>query len=74
MQTPAEIGQIILSLLLIAVILLQTKGSSFSGAMGGDTGSIYHRRRGLEKTLFQLTIALAALFVVVAVFSAAVTG
>ncbi|MDP9380330.1 MAG: preprotein translocase subunit SecG [Chloroflexota bacterium] len=73
MQQAAEVGQIILSVILIAVILLQTKGSSFSGAMGGDTGSIYRRRRGLEKTLFQLTIALAAFFVAVAVFSAAVT-
>ncbi|MBA2364638.1 MAG: preprotein translocase subunit SecG [Chloroflexia bacterium] len=74
LQQPAEIGQIILSVLLVVVILFQTKGSSFSGAMGGDSGSIYHTRRGLEKTLFQLTIALAVLFVVVAVFSAAVTA
>lgn len=74
MQGPAEVGQIILSVLLIAVILLQTKGSSFGGGMGGDSGSIYHRRRGLERTLFQMTIVLAVMFVAVAVFSAAVTG
>lgn len=74
MQVPAEISQIILSVILIGVILLQTKGSSFSGAMGGDSGSIYHQRRGLEKTLFQLTIALAVLFAVVAVITARVTG
>lgn len=42
--------------------------------MGGDSGSIYHRRRGLERTLFQMTIVLAVMFVAVAVFSAAVTG
>ncbi|MDP9350643.1 MAG: preprotein translocase subunit SecG [Chloroflexota bacterium] len=74
MQGPAEVGQIILSLLLIGVILLQTRGSSFGGGMGGDSGAIHHRRRGLERTLFQLTIALAALFVAVAIFSAAVTS
>ena len=74
MQVPAEISQIILSVLLVAVILLQTKGSSFSGAMGGDSGSIYHTRRGLEKTLFQLTIGLAIVFVAVAVFTAAVVS
>lgn len=74
MQQAVEVGQIILSVLLTGVILLQSRGSSFGGGMGGDTGSIYHRRRGLEKTLFQLTIALAVFFVVVAVVSAAVTG
>jgi preprotein translocase subunit SecG len=74
LQQAVEVGQIILSVLLTGVILLQSRGSSFGGGMGGDTGSIYHRRRGLEKTLFQLTIALAVFFVVVAVVSAAVTG
>lgn len=74
MEGPIQIAQIILSVVLIVVILLQTKGSSFSGAMGGDSGSIYHTRRGLEKTLFQLTIALTVIFVVVSIFSAAVVS
>lgn len=74
MQGPVEVAQTILSVVLIAIILLQTKGSSFSGAMGGDSGSIYHTRRGLEKTLFQLTIALAVIFVVVSVFSAVIVS
>ena len=73
MEGPSQIAQAILSVLLIAVILLQTKGSSFSGAMGGDSGSIYHTRRGLEKTLFQFTIGLSMLFVVGAVFGAVVS-
>lgn len=74
MEGPLQIAQIILAVLLTGVLLLQTKGSSFSGAMGGDSGSIYHTRRGLEKTLFQLTIALSVIFVVVAVVSAIVAG
>lgn len=73
METPAQIAQIILSFVLIVVILLQTKGSSFSGAMGGDSGSIYHTRRGLEKTLFQVTIGLAVIFVVASIFNAIVS-
>ncbi len=73
LETPAQIAQIILSFVLIVVILLQTKGSSFSGAMGGDSGSIYHTRRGLEKTLFQVTIGLAVIFVVASIFNAIVS-
>jgi preprotein translocase subunit SecG len=65
---------IIISAVLILVVLLQTKGSSFSGAFGGDTGSINRTRRGLEKTLFQFTIVIAALFGIVAFLSSIITG
>ncbi len=60
---------IIVSVVLILVVLLQTKGSSFSGAFGGDTSGIYKTRRGIEKTLFQFTIGIAVLFVALAVVS-----
>ena len=60
---------IIVSCVLILVILLQTKGSSFSGAFGGDTSSIYKTRRGLEKTLFEFTIGIGVFFVVLAILS-----
>jgi preprotein translocase subunit SecG len=68
-ETALNIVMIIVSIVLILVILLQTKGSSFSGAFGGDTGSIYRTRRGVEKTLFQLTIGIAILFVLLAIAS-----
>ena len=74
MEQYVQIAQIILAVVLIVVLLLQTKGSSFSGAMGGDTGSIYHTRRGLEKTLFQLTIVLAIVFVALSVVGAAISS
>jgi preprotein translocase subunit SecG len=60
---------VIVSIVLILVILLQTKGSSFSGAFGGDTSSIYRTRRGIEKTLFEFTIGVGVLFVLLAVVS-----
>jgi preprotein translocase subunit SecG len=71
-DTAINIVMIIVSIVLILVILLQTKGSSFSGAFGGDTGSIYRTRRGIEKTLFQFTIGVAVLFVVLAIISSLV--
>ncbi|GBD15762.1 hypothetical protein HRbin26_00655 [bacterium HR26] len=69
MQTTLYLAIIITSILLMLVILLQTKGSGFSGAFGGDTSSIYRTRRGVEKLLFQLTIGVAALFVVLSILA-----
>ena len=67
MDTVLSIIMILLSVVLIVVVLLQTKGSSFSGAFGGDSGSIYRTRRGFEKTLFEATIGLAIFWVIFAV-------
>jgi preprotein translocase subunit SecG len=69
METAINLVMIIVSTVLITIILLQGRGSSFSGAFGGDSGSINRTRRGLEKTLFQFTIGVAALFVVFAIAS-----
>lgn len=56
--------QVILSILLVAAILLQQRGSSLGGAFGGDNySSAFHKRRGGELFLFRLSIVLAVLFV-----------
>ena len=49
METAINLVMILVSVVLILVVLLQTKGSSFSGAFGGDSGSIDRTRRGVEK-------------------------
>jgi preprotein translocase subunit SecG len=54
------IVQIILSIAMMVVVLLQSKGG-LGGLFGGE-GSVFHRRRGVEKTLFQVTIGLAVIF------------
>ena len=69
MQTALNIAMIILSVLLITLILMQTKGSSFTGAFGSDAGSINRTRRGVEKTLFQVTIGTAGVYVLLAIAS-----
>jgi preprotein translocase subunit SecG len=63
---------ILVSIVLIAVILLQTKGSSFSGAFGGGSDSIQRTRRGFEKTLFQFTIGISGFFLVLCIMSSIV--
>jgi preprotein translocase subunit SecG len=64
-----NIVQIIISVVLIFVILLQTRGSGFSATFSSDS-SIYRSRRGVEKTLFNFTIGLAVVFVVMSIISA----
>lgn len=57
--------QIGLSALLIALVLLQKTGAGVGGAFGGGDSfsSGFHTRRGLEKTLFRLTIVTGIFFV-----------
>ena len=81
LRTALNIIQLILSIVLIAVVLMQAKGSSIGSVFGGAESSIYRTRRGLEKRLFQFTILLAVVFVVMSIVSsvfgsapAAITG
>lgn len=65
--------QIILSVLLVATILLQQRGSSLGGAFGGDNFSaVFHKRRGSELFLFRFAVILAVLFVLSALLNFAV--
>jgi len=56
-----QIAQIIIAILLMAAILLQSRGVGLSGVFGGG-GNIFRTKRGIEKKLFVATIILAVLF------------
>ena len=56
------IGQVIVSIALIAAILLQSRGTGLSGTFGGNS-AVYRSRRGVERRLWQFTIVLLVLFV-----------
>jgi preprotein translocase subunit SecG len=62
------ISQIVLAAALVIAILLQTRGGGLGGIFG-QPDTVYRTKRGVEKTLFQLTIALAVLFVIVAIIT-----
>ncbi|MEI7498483.1 MAG: preprotein translocase subunit SecG [Candidatus Falkowbacteria bacterium] len=57
----AQIAQLVFAVLLMAAILLQSRGAGLSGIFGG-AGSVYRTKRGLEKYLFVATIVMAVLF------------
>lgn len=65
-----NLAQMLVSIVLIVVVLMQTRGTDVGAAFGGgSSGSTFRTRRGLEKTLFQLTIFLAIIFVAISALS-----
>ncbi len=71
MQNILMIATIIIAITLIAVVLIQGANSGLGSAFGGDSG-IYRTRRGVEKTLFTMTISLAVIFLLMSLISVAV--
>jgi len=67
-QTYFNIAQIIVAVVLIIVLLLQVRGGGLGGIFG-QPESVYRARRGVERTLFQATIALIVVFVLLSIFS-----
>ena len=57
-----DLALLITSIALIASVILQSKGAGLGGLTGADTGGIFTARRGIEKTLFWVTIVLSVVF------------
>ena len=68
MKQILSIAQVLLSVILIGLILLQQRGTGLSQVFGGSTGG-YHTKRGLEKIIFIGTIVSALLFFGIAIAS-----
>jgi preprotein translocase subunit SecG len=71
-----NLAQMLISIVLIVVVLLQTRGTDIGSAFGGGGGggTSFRTRRGLEKTLFQLTIVLAIVFLGISALSVRITS
>ncbi len=69
MGSVVDIALVLVSIALIASVILQSKGAGLGGLTGADTGGIFTARRGVEKTLFYVTIALGVVFFVLAILS-----
>ncbi len=73
MEVSIQVVQIIISLVIIGLVLLQAKGSGLGSIFGGDAG-VYRTRRGVEKSLHQLTIGLSLIFFVISLVAVMLAG
>jgi len=68
-----DISLIITSVGLILSVILQSKGAGLGGLTGADTGGVFTARRGIERVLFWVTIALSVIFFALVIASIIVT-
>lgn len=68
-QTAFNIAQILISIVLVVILVLQAKGSGFGSALGGQTSSVFRTRRGVERSLFNLSIVLVVVFIFISLLS-----
>ncbi len=70
-----DIALIITSLALIASVILQNKGVGMGGGLTGvDSGGVFSARRGIEKTLFWITIVLSVVFFILTITAVILAG
>lgn len=62
-----DIALIITSIALIVSVILQNKGVGLGGLTGNDAGGVFTQRRGIEKTLYWITLGLGILFVILTI-------
>jgi preprotein translocase subunit SecG len=65
--TYINISLIITSVALMTCVVLQNKGVGMGSLTGSDTGAMFTARRGIEKTLFFVTISLSVLFFILTI-------
>jgi preprotein translocase subunit SecG len=68
METYLYVAQIVVAVVLVGVALLQVRGGGLGGIFG-QADTVFRTKRGVEKTLFQLTIALVVIFLVLSIVS-----
>jgi preprotein translocase subunit SecG len=68
MEAYLYIAQIVVAVALIVAALLQVRGGGLGGIFG-QADTVFRTKRGVEKTLFQLTIALVVIFVILSIVS-----
>jgi preprotein translocase subunit SecG len=64
-----QIAQIVIAVAVASSILLQARGTGLSSTFGGES-TAYRSRRGLERTLFRLTVVLIVVYVVISILGA----
>lgn len=68
MKITVQFLQLVISVMLIGLVLLQAKGVGLGRAWGG-AGDFYKSRRGVEKIVFYFTIAVVIIFFATSILS-----
>lgn len=68
-----DIALIIISIALTVSVILQNKGIGLGGLTGSESGNVFTARRGIEKTLFWITIGLSAVFIILTLVTIAIS-
>lgn len=68
-----QIAQIVIAIAVASSILLQARGTGLSSTFGGES-TAYRSRRGIERTLFRLTVVLVAVFIIISLIGARTTS
>ncbi|MCX6760949.1 MAG: preprotein translocase subunit SecG [Candidatus Nealsonbacteria bacterium] len=63
-----NIAQIVISIILIVLILLQQRGTALGSAFGQE-GGYYATRRGVQKKIFWATVLFGAAFIVLSLLN-----
>ena len=74
MKIYIDLALIITSLALIVSVILQNKGVGLGGLTGDNSGGVFSARRGIEKTLFWITIVLSVLFFIITFVAVLIEG
>ncbi len=74
MKTYLYLSQVVIAVVMIVLVTLQAKNAGLSQMFGGGDMGVFKTRRGVEKTMFQATIVLAVLFILLALVTVRVTG
>jgi preprotein translocase subunit SecG len=69
-----NLAQIVMGIALILSIVLQSKEAGLGGLTGGEAGGVFRARRGVERSLFQITIVLSVLFFALAMVNVLYAG
>lgn len=72
MKDALRVAELILAASLVVLILMQSRGTSL-GSVFGQEGSVFHTRRGAERVLFNVTIGVAVVFIIISLFLARVS-
>ena len=66
MQQYLPIVQIVISVVLVILILLQQRGTALGSAFGQE-GGFYATRRGIQKKILWATVVCGALFIILSI-------